>query len=76
MFMSSLILHTDIIDVNFEWECFLILLDKLMRLSMSKVTPTISESASHDATKSLKQKGIKGAFMKRIVRNSKPVVQG
>ena len=64
-------LDTDIIDVNFEWECFLILLDKLMRLSMSKVTPTISESASYDATKSLKQKGIKGAFMKRIVHNAK-----
>ena len=50
---------------------FLILLDKLMRLSMSKVASTMSESACTDATKSLKQKGIKEAFMKRIVRNSK-----
>ena len=38
---------------------------------MSKVASTMSESACADATKSLKQNGIKEAFMKRIVRNSK-----
>lgn len=64
-------LQPEKVDVSFEWECFLIFIDKLMRLSMSKVNPSMSESAYFDARKSLKQKGIEGAFMKRILRNSK-----